>query len=186
MADGLLRGWASTDDLDLVGHRVARGAFDRSIARRGLVGPSAVRLLLDHDPSRPAGRILVLETRRIGIGRVGLWIEAQLDLEIPYARDRWQAIKSAGGLNFSVGFWPLDLDLAEDADGDEYLLILRGDLFEVSSVTFPANPAAQMVFVEDDADSSSKSVAHGGADLSPSQISAVSRRIQSLKRELAR
>lgn len=140
---GYIAGYASTDDLDLHRDVVVPGAFDASIAERGLTGPSGVKLLLDHRSDRVAGVIKRLETRD---GK--LWIEALLNLEITYVNDAYLAAKDVGGINFSVGFRLQDYEFKENDDGFEYLEIKRGDLFEVSMVAFPANPNAQMTFIK--------------------------------------
>ncbi|AVO37311.1 HK97 family phage prohead protease [Pukyongiella litopenaei] len=130
-----ISGWASTPEADRVGHVVAAGAFDASIRQKGLTGPDGVRLLAFHDARLPLGRIRKLETKP-----KGLWMEADIDDRISYAKDLIAAVEAAGGLNFSVGFYPLDVDLI----GDEQLVITRGELEEVSVVTFPANKGARM------------------------------------------
>lgn len=141
--EGYVAGWASTPDLDLYQHVVATGAFDDSIKTRGLSGPKSIKILLGHDWDKLLGVIKVLETRN---GR--LWIEAQLNLAISYARDLYEAIKMAGGLNFSVGFMLQDYSFKETEDKREYLLIERGDLFEVSIVPFPGNEECTMDYVK--------------------------------------
>ena len=141
--EGYVAGWASTPDLDLYRHMVKTGAFDDSIRSRGLSGPKSVKLLLGHDWDKVSGVIRVLETRQ---GK--LWIEAQLNLNISYARDAYEATKMAGGLNFSVGFMLQDYSFKEDGNKDEYLLIERGDLFEVSIVPFPGNEECTMDVVK--------------------------------------
>lgn len=134
-----VRGWASTTGMDHVRHVVAAGAFDASIRRKGLNGPGGIRLLAFHDSRLPVGAITKLESRRDG-----LWLEGYIDDQISYGRDLALATKAAGGLNFSVGFFVEDADLDTAADGAEYLLIKRGELQEVSIVTFPCNPGAAM------------------------------------------
>lgn len=144
LPDGYVAGFASTDDLDLVRDVVVAGAFDESIARRGLTGPEGVKLLLDHDSSKVAGKITKLETRG---GR--LWMEAQLNLDISYVKDRYLAAKDIGGMSFSVGFRIIEYAFKKVEDEDfEFLEITKGDLFEVSVVAFPANPAAAMTFIK--------------------------------------
>jgi phage prohead protease, HK97 family len=145
LPDGYIAGWASTPDIDRIDDIVATGAFDESISIRGLDGPKAIKLLLDHRSDKPAGSIKVLETRN---GR--LWMEAELDLEISYVRDRWRAAKSAGGFNFSVGFRRGEWEWKE-VDGDEIRIIRKADLWEVSVVTFPMNEECTMTFVKSDA-----------------------------------
>lgn len=142
-SEGFIAGWASTPDLDAYRHVVANGAFAESIAKAGISGPKGIKLLIGHDWDKPAGRITKLEYRP-----KGLWIEANLNLEIQYARDIYHAAKSNGGLSFSVGFRPSrepgDMEVLTDANDNEYLLIRKGQLREVSVVANPANEGAVM------------------------------------------
>lgn len=138
-SDGVIAGWASTRERDAYGHEVVGGAFAESIRNRGLTGPKAIKLLLDHDWTKPAGLIRVLEYRGDR-----LWIEARMNLDIEYVRDRYSAAKMLNGFNFSVGFMLEDFSIKTDARKQEYLEITKGDLFEVSVVAFPANEAATL------------------------------------------
>lgn len=147
LPDGYVKGIASTPRTDAFGHKVFKGAFDDSIKRRGLNGPKGVRLLAGHDPEKVAGSIKRLET-------VGddLEIEAQLYLDVGYAKDLYTVSKHTGGLNFSVGFKLQEFEFADDEDindeSDPWLLIKKGDLHEVSVVAFPAQPDAEMTFIK--------------------------------------
>lgn len=144
--DGYIAGWASTPARDRANDVVLPGAFDESIRSKGLNGPSGVMLLLHHNWQQVPGAIKVLENRG---GR--LWIEAQLDLNISYARDAYLSAKAAGGLNFSVGFrkieWKWIINESDD-DYDEYREISKADLWEISVVTFPANKECVMTVVK--------------------------------------
>ena len=142
--DGYIAGWASTSDGDAHGHMVKPNAFKDAIATRGLTGPKGIKFLIGHDWGKPAGLITVLEYR--GKGR--LWIEVQLNLAISYAKDFYEAVKSVGGMSFSVGFFLQDYEFQEDDAGKEWLIIKRADLFEVSGVPFPANEECGMQFVK--------------------------------------
>jgi HK97 family phage prohead protease len=135
---GYIAGWASTPDVDFYGHIVEGGAFEASIKDRGLKGARGIKLLIGHDHNKVAGEIVVLEYR----GR-RLWIEAQLNLNISYVKDYHEAIKSAGGLGFSVGFFMGDYDIEKNTG---IVKIKNGDLFEVSVVAFGANEKAKMSF----------------------------------------
>ncbi len=117
------------------------GAFDEAINKRGLTGPKGIKLLLNHDWAQVAGVIKVLEQRGNSV-----WIEAQLNLKISYANDAYEAIKSAGGLSFSVGFFLQEYNIRKDANDRDYFELVKGDLFEVSIVPFPANSDAVMEF----------------------------------------
>lgn len=146
LPEGYIAGWASTPDLDRGNDIVKTGAFDESIRVRGLQGPKSVKLLLNHERDRGAGEIIKLETRQ---GR--LWMEAQMNLEITYVRDAYLAAKSAGGYSFSVGFrkeeWAWRVDETVD---EEYLEIVKADLWEVSVVPFPMNEECIMTFIKSD------------------------------------
>ena len=97
--EGYIAGWASTAGRDLYNHEIISGAFQKAMDERGLSGPRSIKLLLDHDWQKPAGVIKVLEYRRDA-----LWLEAQLNLEVGYVKERWHMLRMMGGANFSVGF----------------------------------------------------------------------------------
>jgi HK97 family phage prohead protease len=143
--DGTIKGTASTPKTDLYGHKVLAGAFDKSIRKNGLNGPSGIKLLNHHNMRQVAGNIKSLET----IGE-DLKIEGNLFLDVSYVKDLYLVSKQVGGLNFSVGF---ELEEFTFVDGDksvdgEYLVIKQGNLIEVSVVTFPAQPEATMDFIK--------------------------------------
>ena len=131
----IVEGLASTTDLDLVNDVVAPGAFDKSIRRRGLTGPKGIKLLWQHDRSKIIGRILELKPTNTGIR-----IKADVDEDISIAAEAAKMIRASGGMSFSVGYRLKDADLGERGE----IIITEGDLFEVSVVTFPANPDAVM------------------------------------------
>ncbi len=143
LPDGYIAGWASTKDLDSYRHRIAPGAFQEAMDERGLVGPRGIKLLIGHNWDKVAGVIKRLEYRN-----GDLWIEAQLNLNISYARDSYEAAKMAEGLSFSVGFMLEKYAIEKDSDDREWLRIDKGDLYEVSVVPFPGNEAAGMVYVK--------------------------------------
>jgi HK97 family phage prohead protease len=134
-----ISGIASSPAVDSYGHSVRVGAFDASIRARGLSGPQSIKLLEGHQ-GLPIGRITSLRT----VGR-DLRIEAELNMELARVRDLHSVIKHSGGLNFSVGFRLEEFDLVDKpGPNDPYLIVKRGDLHEVSVVTFPACADAQM------------------------------------------
>ncbi|WP_203428786.1 HK97 family phage prohead protease [Rhizobium sp. BG4] len=136
---GKISGYASTPGLDSYNHRVLNGAFQESIDSKGLNGSRGIKLILDHDHSKPAGVI-----NRLAYDATGLAIEAKLSLDIPYVADRYAAIKALGGLNYSVGFFLEEYRWVETKNGPDELIIEKGDLFEISVVTFPGNEAATL------------------------------------------
>lgn len=143
LPDGYVAGWASTKDLDFYRHRVMPGAFQAAINKRGLTGPKGIKFLVGHDWNKVAGVIKKLEYRN-----GDLWMEAQFNLAISYARDMYEAAKMNEGLSFSVGFMLEKYAVEKDADEQEWLRIDQGDLYEVSAVPFPGNEQAEMTFVK--------------------------------------
>jgi len=144
LKEGYVAGWASTDKIDFGGDKVLPGAFDESIAKKGLTGPKGIKLLLQHNPNKPAGQIVKLEQRP-----AGLWIEAQLNLDISYVKDYYEAAKMNGGMSFSIGYRLVEGGYRfVEAGQDSYWELSKLDLHEVSVVTFPMNDDAQMVFIK--------------------------------------
>lgn len=143
--EGYFAGIASTPSTDLYGHKVLKGAFDKSIKRKGLTGPRGVKLLVHHDWHKPAGVVKKLKT----VGD-NLEIEGQLNLNVSYVRDVHEVAVQNGGLNFSVGFMLEEFEYVdeEDAEDGEYLVIKSGDLMEVSVVVFPAQVEAEMTYIK--------------------------------------
>jgi HK97 family phage prohead protease len=134
-----ISGIASSPAVDSYGHSVRPGAFDASIRKRGLTGPQGVKLLAGH-AGFPIGVIKSLRT----VGQ-DLRIEAELNLELQSARDLHSIVKHSGGLNFSVGFRLEEFDIDEKAKPPSpWLFVKKGDLTEVSVVTFPACASATM------------------------------------------
>lgn len=140
--DGYIAGWASTNSIDSYGHVIETGAFAEAIEKRGLRGPTSIKLLINHLWTQPGGAITKLEYRGDR-----LWIEAQLELGIGYVKEAYLAAKAIGGTNFSVGFFVKDYDW-RGSDGQEILHITKGDLFEVSMVPFPGNEECTMEFLK--------------------------------------
>jgi HK97 family phage prohead protease len=144
LPEGYIAGWASTPTLDTGDDIVVPGAFSESIASRGLKGMRGVKLLLNHDMSKMAGTISKLETRGNG-----LWMEAQLNLNVSYVRDAYELAKMNGGIGFSVGFRVLERQWVKDAKtNDEYRIINKGDLMEISVVAAAMNEECGTVIIK--------------------------------------
>ena len=130
-----VEGFASTPHLDHSLDMVQPGAFDAAIADRGLNGPRGIKFLAQHDRNQPIGVIKTLEP-----GMRGLWIEAEIDESISYAKDLANAIKANDGLSYSIGYRiPTGgIEFVEDGLNSHFKLH-KLDLQEVSVVTFPCN-----------------------------------------------
>jgi HK97 family phage prohead protease len=125
---GKFRGLGSVyGNLDLHGDVVMRGAFDKTLKERG----GRVPLLWQHDMAQPIG-IANLED-----SRDGLVVEGELDLDIPEGRRAFSGMKRGYLKGLSIGYNAL-----KDEFKDGKRLLHEIDLWEMSVVTFGANPKA--------------------------------------------
>ena len=129
---GVFEGLASTfGNRDMVGDLVEPGAFTGALAR-----PNAIKMLWQHDARAPIG---VWE--RIRETAAGLEVKGRLVLEVQQARETLALLKAGAVDALSIGF-------SVRRDGAEYdrerslRRIKAVDLWEISVVTFPANPKA--------------------------------------------
>lgn len=131
---GLFSGYASLfGEVDLGKDRVERGAFLRSLARRGASG---VRMLFQHDPAEPIGAWKVIrEDAR------GLYVEGMLSEGVARSREVHQLMKAHALDGLSIGFQTLRAT-SEPKTGIRR--ILEADLWEISVVTFPMLPGARI------------------------------------------
>ncbi len=137
-ADGTFCGHAALFRVEDLAHDVIEpGAFAASLARRG---PEGVKMLWHHDPAEPIGRWLeIREDAR------GLFVRGRLLTEIARAREA-VALMKAGVLDgLSIGFRTV-AGRRDQKSGIRRLTAI--DLWEISIVTFPAQPDARVVRVE--------------------------------------
>lgn len=137
-AAGVFEGYASLFGVEDLGRDVvAPGAFRRSLSIRGADG---VRMLLQHDPAQPLG---VWE--RIHEDARGLFVRGRLALAAFKSREV-HALMRAGAIDgLSIGF------KAVKASTDRRTGVRRLteiDLWEISIVTFPMQPAARICDVK--------------------------------------
>nr|WP_316653292.1 HK97 family phage prohead protease [uncultured Gellertiella sp.] len=136
--DGHFSGYASVfGEVDLGKDVIERGAFSRSIARKG---PEGVRMLYQHDPAEPIGRWQLLRED----GR-GLYVEGQLTLGAKRADEVYAHLKNRALDGLSIGF--RTVRAATDPKSG-IRRILEADLWEISVVTFPMLPSARVVSVK--------------------------------------
>ncbi len=132
--DGYFSGYASIfAQPDQGGDIVMKGAFLSSLAARGASG---IRMLFQHDPKQPVGRIV-----NIAEDANGLLVKGQLLLEVPKVHSLGQLI-SGGALNgLSIGF--RTVRASKDRQSG-YRRLWQIDLWEVSIVTFPMMERARI------------------------------------------
>lgn len=132
--NGSFTGYASLfDKVDLGQDAVARGAFVRSLERRGIRG---VKMLFQHDPNDVIGTWTTI--REDG---QGLYVEGQLAANVTRAEEV-RALMQAGALDgLSIGF----KTVRSRRDGKSGVRTLTEvDLWEISVVTFPMLPDARI------------------------------------------
>jgi HK97 family phage prohead protease len=118
---------------DQGGDVVQSGAYGASLARLAKAG-SGVKMLWQHDPTRPIG----VWDEVCEDGR-GLFVRGRLILEVQAAREA-QALLRAGAIDgLSIGYRTLR---SEKAAGQR--LLHEIELWEVSLVTFPMLPEARV------------------------------------------
>lgn len=136
--DGTFSGYASLFGTEDLGRDViAPGAFEKSLKRHGVNG---IRMLFQHDPNQPIGVWeIVREDAR------GLYVKGRLTLDVARAREV-HALMKEGGLNgLSIGFKTLKAR-RDPRTGARHLIEV--DLWEISVVTFPMLPQAQVSSVK--------------------------------------
>lgn len=129
--EGYFSGYGSifdvVDDWDDV---IVRGAFAETLQNKTPV------MLWQHDSAEPIG---VYE--RIREDEIGLWLEGRLLLDIEKGREAHILLKNRVIRGLSIGFLPLAWEW-ETRDNTRVRVLKDIDLWEVSLVTFPANPKA--------------------------------------------
>lgn len=137
----VLRGYASvTETAYPIGYGqeiIARGAFERTLREK----PDVVALW-NHDASLPIGRTTAGSLRLIEDER-GLLVELE-PIDTQAGRDARIAVRSGVVSAMSFGFI-VKGDRFEEREGKVHRIIEDVELHEVSAVTFPANPATDLV-----------------------------------------
>lgn len=132
--DGTFTGYASLFGVtDLAKDQVAKGAFAKSLAERGV---GAIRMLFQHDPNEPIGQWLdISEDRR------GLKVTGKLMPGVARAREVLELMRGKALDGLSIGFKTVKAR-KDAATGVRH--ILEADLWEISVVTFPMLPSARV------------------------------------------
>ena len=131
---GHFEGYASVfDQIDEGRDIVEMGAFKRSLEERG---PEGIKLLWQHDPSEPIGKIdEIYEDKR------GLYVKGRLLLNLQRAREALSLMRDQALDGLSIGFRTLKSKMDE---AKEVRCLKEVDLWEVSLVTFPMQSEARI------------------------------------------
>ena len=133
-ADGSFSGYASLfGRVDLGRDVVERGAFARSLVKRGAAG---IRMLFQHDPGSPIGA-----WREVREDARGLFVRGQLALDSVKAREVHALMRGRALDGLSIGFRTVR---SRKEAGTGVRRILEADLWEISVVTFPMLPEARV------------------------------------------
>jgi HK97 family phage prohead protease len=133
-ADGSFSGYASLfGRVDLGRDVVERGAFARSLEKRGAAG---IRMLFQHDPATPIG-----SWQEVHEDARGLFVRGQLALDSARAREVHALMRGRALDGLSIGFRTVR---ARKEAKSGVRRILEADLWEISVVTFPMLPEARV------------------------------------------
>ncbi|MBL0942618.1 MAG: HK97 family phage prohead protease [Alphaproteobacteria bacterium] len=137
---GLFSGYASVFNIEDEQNDIIKpGAFCRSLEtleRQSLLP----KMLWQHDAHQPIGRWLFMEE-----DEKGLYVEGQLIFEVRRAQEAYALIRSKAIDGLSIGY-RVQESFKERSSQTRHITKL--ELFEVSLVTFAANPAARIMNVD--------------------------------------
>lgn len=137
-ADGTFSGYASVfGAVDLGKDVVEPGAFGRSLQKRKVGG---IRMLYQHDPAQPIG--VWTEIRE---DRRGLFVRGRLTPGVRRAQEVLALLRGGALDGLSIGFRAARTR-RDPASGIRR--IVEADLWEISVVTFPMQPAARVETVK--------------------------------------
>jgi len=120
---------------DLGNDTVVKGAFAKSIARKG---PKGVKLLYQHRSDEPIGVFdEILEDNK------GLKVKGRLAMGTQKGREVYELMKMGALDGLSIGFRVDQKGYDYDERGKRRML-KEVDLMEISAVTFPMNPRARI------------------------------------------
>lgn len=124
-------------NIDLGGDRVMPGAFKKSLAEHRK-GGSLPQMFWMHDPTKVIGKWLDMSEDKNGLAVKGVLAPTELGNEI-HTLLKMDAVRG-----LSIGYVTRD----QDYDNDGHRLIKEADLWEVSVVSLPMNPLAQVAHVK--------------------------------------
>jgi Escherichia/Staphylococcus phage prohead protease len=131
---GVFEGLASTfGNRDMVGDIIAPGAF-----RSSLIRPERIKMLWQHEARAPIGTWEKIEETSTGLA-----VKGRLVLEVQQARETLALLRAGAVDALSIGF-SVPRNGASHEQDKAARRIVAVDLWEISVVTFPANPKARI------------------------------------------
>lgn len=137
---GYFEGYAAVyGNIDSGNDVIESGAFKKmKLTRDG-----KMRVLAYHDTRRIVGLSDVESDSK------GLLVKGNINLNIPYARDVYELMKSGAIDSMSIGYSTIEADFKEK-DGDYIRIIKEAELWEVSVLPFGMNEEAGIIDVKTD------------------------------------
>lgn len=140
--DGTFAGYGAVfGNEDRVGDVVKKGAFKRTLREQKAAGTMA-KMLWQHDMRQPIGAFDVIRE-----DDTGLYVEGKLAMKTRRGAEAHELLQMKALDGLSIGYWPVEWKW-DDKSGIRTLLDV--ELFEVSLVTFAANPLATVSDVKAD------------------------------------
>lgn len=128
--EGRIEGYGSVfNRRDQGGDLVAPGAF-----RKSLASGRGVKMLFQHDPSRPIG-----VWDEVAEDETGLRVKGRFLTSVSAGREAWELVKAKAVDGLSIGYRTVNA-VREEAGR----VITEAEIWEVSLVTFPMNEAARI------------------------------------------
>lgn len=142
-------------NVDLVGDRIVKGAFAKSLAE-WQASDAPIPVIWDHqwgNLDALAGEVLEAEELAPGDERLpepikafgGLWVKGMLDIEDDFARKLWNKMRRKRVKEFSFAY-----DVVEEKANDGANELLELKIIEVGPTLKGANPATQLIGVKSD------------------------------------
>ena len=138
--EGVFEGYGSVfNNTDLGNDVIKKGAFEKSLKKKG---PKGVKMLYQHKSDMPIG---VYE--EIREDEKGLYVKGKLALGTQAGKEAFELMKMGALSGLSIGFRTNEKGYHYDKRTRKRI-IEEVELMEVSLVTFPMNPRAQVEMVK--------------------------------------
>ena len=138
--EGVFEGYGSVfNNTDLGNDVIKKGAFQKSLRKKG---PKGIKMLYQHKSDMPIG---VFE--KISEDEKGLYVKGKLALQTQAGREAYELMKMGALSGLSIGFRTNEKGYHYDKRTRKRI-IEDVELMEVSLVTFPMNPRAQVDMVK--------------------------------------
>ena len=138
--EGVFEGYGSIfNNTDLGNDVIRKGAFTKSLRKKGAKG---IKMLYQHKSDMPIGVFTKMQE-----DEKGLYVKGQLAMQTQAGREAYELMKMGALSGLSIGFRTNEKGYTYDKRTRKRI-IEDVELMEVSLVTFPMNPKAQVDMVK--------------------------------------